>query len=82
MLFEGSKKCELSVKTPVGQTERVSLENIEMQGSVWGPIKCSVSVDKIGEQCIEKDKHTKRVLRCHDLWYHTANWMWIQISSY
>ena len=32
----------------VGQTERVNIKKIVMQGGKWGPLKCSNSMDKIG----------------------------------
>ena len=37
-----NEKCEIAIKTPAGVTERFSLEEIEMQGTVAGPIKATV----------------------------------------
>ena len=37
--------------TAVGLTDRFTLEEIEMQGTVNGPIKCSVSTDTLGRDC-------------------------------
>lgn len=34
-----NEECDVSVKTPVGQTERFTLNKIEMQGTVLGPLK-------------------------------------------
>ena len=42
LLYEGNKECLMSVKTPSGQTDRVKMEEIIMQGSVWGPLCCTV----------------------------------------
>ena len=48
----------IAVNTAVGQTERVNLKNIVMQGGKWGPLKCSNTMDKIGEKkCVNKGRH-------------------------
>ena len=42
------------MKTPWGSTtERVTLENIEMQGTVPAPLKASVQLDTLGKECYE-----------------------------
>ena len=46
-----NKKCNVRVKTPVGDTEIFELKDIEMQGTVTAPLKCSVTVDSIGRYC-------------------------------
>ena len=51
LLYEGSKSNMVAINTAVGQTERVHLPRIVMQGGTWGPIKCSNSIDKIGKTC-------------------------------
>ena len=40
----------LSVKTPNGQTKRIKIKEIIMQGSVWGPLCCTSTMDKIGKK--------------------------------
>ena len=45
------------MKTPVGQTERVNLPEIVMQGGTWGPLKCSNSMDKLGKVCEASGEH-------------------------
>ena len=35
-------KCKVKIKTPVGDTDIFELEQIEMQGMVTAPLKCSV----------------------------------------
>ena len=44
-------KCKVKVKTPVGDTERFELNQIEMQGTVPAPLKCAVQVDTLGKYC-------------------------------
>ena len=41
----------------MGQTERVTLRNIEMQGSTWGPLKCSVQIDQIGKDSLHNNEN-------------------------
>ena len=46
-----NEKCKVTVKTPVGETESFLLGNIEMQGTVTAPLKCSVQIDTLGRDC-------------------------------
>jgi hypothetical protein len=50
LLYEGNRECLISVKTPSGQTERISIKEIVMQGSVWGPLCCSTTMHKLGQK--------------------------------
>ena len=43
-----NKKCRVSIKTPIGQTDEFILENIEMQGTVMAPLKCTGQIDSLG----------------------------------
>ena len=44
-------KCQVKVKTPVGDTKRFELNRIEMQGTVPAPLKCAVQMDTLGKYC-------------------------------
>ena len=46
-----NEKCDIGIKTPVGMTDRFEAFEIEMQGTVPGPIKASVQVDTLGRDC-------------------------------
>ena len=46
-----NRKCNIAVKTPVGITDRFEATEIEMQGTVPGPIKAGVQVDTLGRDC-------------------------------
>ena len=46
-----NQKCKVKVKTPVGDTDEFELENIEMQGTVTAPLKCTVQVETLGRDC-------------------------------
>ena len=44
----------MAVKTPWGSiTKRVEINEIEMQGTVPAPLKCSVQLDSLGKECLE-----------------------------
>ena len=46
-----NEKCKVKIKTPVGDTDRFELKQIEMQGTVTAPIKCAIQVDTLGRYC-------------------------------
>ena len=48
LISQMNKKCQIAIKTPVGISDRFCMEEIEMQGTVMGPIKCSVQMDTLG----------------------------------
>ena len=51
LIYKMNEKCSVSVKTPVGETDKFELNEIEMQGSVLAPFKCSVQTDSIAKYC-------------------------------
>ena len=53
LMYEGNIKNLVAINTSVGQTERVNMPQIVMQGGTWGSILCSNSIDKIGRKCHE-----------------------------
>ena len=46
-----NERCQVKVKTPVGDTDRFTLNRIEMQGTVPAPLKCAVQMDTLGRYC-------------------------------
>ena len=56
-IYEANIKNEVAVKTPFGITERKMVEKIVLQGEVFGPLECSVTVDTFGKECLEQKKH-------------------------
>ena len=56
LIYEANKRNNVAVKTPYGLTERVNIEKIVLQGEVFGPLQCSVQVDRIAKECIEEKK--------------------------
>ena len=53
-IANSNKNCKVAVKTPWGsKTQRKNIQNLEMQGTVLAGIKCSISIDTIGKECLE-----------------------------
>ena len=46
-----NENCNIAVKTPVGITERFLVNKIEMQGTKFSNIKCSIQIDTLGKEC-------------------------------
>ena len=57
LVYETNVNNHVAVNTPVGQTNRVNLSHLVQQGGVWGPMQCSVSIDKIGRECVKNREH-------------------------
>ena len=57
LVFEANKNINVNVKTQSGLTSRETIEKIVLQGDVFGPLQCSVSVDTFGKECMEENKH-------------------------
>ena len=60
LIYQTNVNNLVAVNTPVGQTERVNMPQIVQQGGGWGPMECSVSIDKLGRECIQRRKHLYR----------------------
>ena len=46
LIFEINKKVNVAVKTPFGLTGRKNIERVIMQGEVYGPLCCSVLLER------------------------------------
>ena len=57
LIFEANRYNQVAINTGVGQTDRIEIPRIVMQGGTWGPLKCSNSIDKIGKKCHERGEH-------------------------
>ena len=60
LIANSNKSCDIAVKTPWGSTTpRVEFKNIEMQGGVLTPLKCSVQLDTLGAECLDNPKNSE-----------------------
>ena len=57
LVYEANRSNLVAVKTSVGLTERVNIENIVTQGGTFGPIECANSIDKLGQKCYNKGEN-------------------------
>ena len=49
LLYLMNKTAQVAIKTPWGLTERRTMNNIVMQGTVWGSLFCTGTMDKLGK---------------------------------
>ena len=65
LLYKINQDNYVAVNTVVGQTERVNMKNIVMQGGKWGPLKCSNTMDIIGKKCVAPADNIRfRIYKC------------------
>ena len=57
LVYQTNRHNLVAVNTPVGLTERIDTPEIVQQGGGWGPIECSVSIDKIGRLSVKNEKY-------------------------
>ena len=57
MIYEGSKTNRVALNTPIGQTNHILIEENVTQGGPLGPIQCSLHIDKIGKEALERDEY-------------------------
>ena len=55
LLFLENQNAKIAVKTPKGISRRVSIQNIVMQGTVWGSLMCTATMDKLGKLVYNND---------------------------
>ena len=62
LLHELSKKTTISIKTPVGISDKREIDETIMQGEMVSSILCTTTVDKISKDCpLEHLKYRKKV---------------------
>ena len=52
LLCETNKMSKISIKSPVGFTKQFDIPEVVLQGGKWGPLQCSVKIDKIGKRVL------------------------------
>jgi hypothetical protein len=57
LIYKSNENNQVAVKTPNGMTERMEMKKLVLQGEIFGPLECSVSVDKFGKECLEEQKY-------------------------
>ena len=49
LLFAENVNAQVAVKTATGTTRRTTINEVVMQGTVWGSLMCTSSMDKLGK---------------------------------
>ena len=64
LVSNANKVCKVAVKHSWGGiSRRMTFKDIEMQGTVIAPLKCSVQVDTLGKQFMNNSKLTKHLYK-------------------
>ena len=50
VLFAINKNAEVAIKTSHGMTKRVNIPNIIMQGTVWGSMFCTTTINQFSQK--------------------------------
>ena len=58
LLFKENQNALIAVKTSTGISKRISIRNIIMQGTVWGSLCCTVSMEKLGKLIYKEEDLT------------------------
>ena len=67
LVSNSNKECTIAVKNPWGTvSKRITMNNLELQGSVLAPIKCSIQVDTLGRDIMKDIKAGERLFRYKD----------------
>ena len=58
LLFIENRNAKVAIKVNNTITRRVNMTDIELQGSVWGSLKCTASMDKVNKVMLADDDLT------------------------
>ena len=50
-----NQNAQLAIKTQFGTTDRTDIKNIIIQGTVWGSLMCTVTMDTLAKQVYSND---------------------------
>ena len=56
-IYNANSDVKIVVKTPVGKSNEEDIQNVVIQGDVFGPILCSKQIDTFGKECLEEKKY-------------------------
>ena len=64
LIFEANRVNQVAVNSPAGITQREEINEIVLQGEVFGPLQCSVQIDTFGKQCLAEEKYLYQYRDC------------------
>ena len=56
LLYKENIENKVSVKTPYGKTDEFCIDNVIMQGTIFGPLICTTSMSKLGDLSYQHGK--------------------------
>ena len=64
-IANSNNECNVAIKSPWGTlSERRTLNDIEMQGTVITSIKCSIQIDTLGKECLSTGEGIYKYKNC------------------
>ena len=57
LLVKENEDAQVAIKTSTGLTRRVSISNVIMQGTVWGSLFCTSTMDMLGKEAYKQPEH-------------------------
>ena len=55
-MYQGNSNAKVAIKNGTRLSDRFNIENVVMQGSVWGSLMCTATMSKIGENAYSDPK--------------------------
>ena len=56
LLYKSNQTTNIAIRTSSETTERFSISNVVMQGTVWGGLKCTTTMDNLPKQILQDSK--------------------------
>ena len=56
LLYLENQNAKIAIKTPQGISKRKTIKNVVMQGTVWGSLFCTTTMDKLGKLSYENEE--------------------------
>ena len=50
LLYYQNKSARIAINTSSGRTQRLTIKNTVMQGTVWAGLMCTCTMDKLGKK--------------------------------
>ena len=58
LLYKTNENAKIVIKTPSGSTEPMYIKDTVMQGTVWGGLMCTTTMDQLGKVAYQDEKLT------------------------
>ena len=71
LLYLMNRNAKVAVKTPFGSTDRVTIRKVVMQGTVWGSLMCTSTMDQLPKSAYTspEDLYKYKVVAIHGCHY-------------